>query len=209
MRGIARIRLPAGTRVAAPRSGLHLGADADARPVTLRLFRSTGTRVGAISTLVPVQLLALRAAGSGVLVRVITHRPGMWQPLLSHGADAGAIRPGAELPAPSGPSLIIDDRPANARRLADALPWRCRIEVRTPTTVADLRTTAQADMLLLGALMPELALAATATFGVSVAQISDVTSPASGSVTVLRRGGVDHVALDPSADETRLLQHCG
>jgi hypothetical protein len=208
-RGLAHIRLPPGATVAAPSSGVYLGTTATARPLTLRLFRSTGTRLTAVSTLATVQLLAMRAAGAGVLVRVITSRPLQWQPLLAHGADAGAVPPGSELPAATGPSLVIHDGPDEVGRTRECGPWTARIDVRSPANLGDPRALTRADALLLGAVAPQLALAATTGFSVTVAHLSQLTSPGAGTVTVVRRGAVDQVALDPTAEEMRLLQQAG
>jgi hypothetical protein len=207
-RGIATIALAPDTRVTAPRSGLHLGRGTSG-PVTLRLFRHSGTRVAAVSALVPVQLLAARAAQGGLQVRVLTARPRHWQPLLAGRADAAAVPPNSELPAPTGPSLVVDDRPEETRRLGDTVAWRCRIDIRTPASGADLRTLIGADLLLVGGLLPDLALAATSGMGVSVPHLSQLTAPAAGTVTVLRRGGIDQVSLDPTAEELQLLDQTG
>lgn len=203
-RGVATIHLAPDMRISAPRSGLHLGAGVSG-PVTLRLFRPTGTRVAAVSALVPVQLLVARAASGGIQVRVLTARPGAWQPLLARGTDAAALPPGSALPPPTGASLLVDDRPGDARRLGDTVAWRCRIDIRAPVSGGDLRTLLGADVLLVGSLPPDLALAATSGVGVSVPHLSQLTTPAAGTVTVLRRGGVDYVTLDPTADEAQLL----
>jgi hypothetical protein len=209
LRGLAHVRLPPGAKVAAPSSGVYLGTTATARPLILRLFRATGTRLTAVSTLVPVQLLAIRAAGAGVLVRVITSRPLQWQPLLVHGADARAVPPGSELPAATGASLVIDDRPDEVGRARECGPWSARIDLRSPANLGDPRALAHADALLLGAVAPQLALAATTAFSITVAHLSELTSPGAGTVTLVRRGAVDQVALDPTAEEVRLLQQAG
>ncbi len=114
-----------------------------------------------------------------------------------------------ELPPPSGPSLVVDDRPEIPRRLGETVAWRCRIDIRTPASSADLRTLVGADVVLVGGLLPDLALAATSGMGVSVPHLSQLTSPAPGTVSVLRRGGVDVVTLDPSAEEAQGLGAAG
>lgn len=207
-RGIATIDLAPGMRVAAPRSGLLLGTGVSG-PVVLRLFRPTGTRVAAVSALLPVQLLVLRAAAGGVQVRVRTARPRQWQPLLARGTDAAAVGVTSDLPAPAGPSLVVDDRPEETRRLGETVPWRCRIDIRSPASSGDLRTLIGADVLLVGELLPDLALAATSGMGVSAPNLAQLTSPVTGTVAVLRRGGLDHVTLDPSAEERQLLVEAG
>ena len=207
-RGLATIPIAPGMRVAAPRSGLQLGLGPNG-PVTLRLFRQTGTRVAAVSALPAVQLLAARAAAGGIQVRVVTARPRQWQPLLARGADAAAVPLTSELPPPSGPSLVIDDRPEIPRRLGETVAWRCRIDIRTPASSADLRTLVGADVVLVGALLPDLALAATSGMGVSVPHLSQLTSPPAGTVSVLRRGGIDVVTLDPSGEEAQALAQAG
>lgn len=199
-RGIATVRLPAGTRVAAPRSGLRLGATPSG-PVALRLFRPGGTRVAAISALDAVQLLTARAATGGLQVRVLTTRPAEWQPLLARGADAAAVPPGSELPQPTGASLLVDDTPDQPRRLGETRDWRCRIDIRAPASTADVRTLTGADVLLVGGLPPDLALAAVSGMGVSVPQLSQLSAPAVGTVAVLRRGAIEFVTLDPASGE--------
>ncbi len=210
MRGIAKVHLPAATTIAAPRSGVNLGVDDAGDPVTLRLFRPSGTRVTAISALAPVQLLVMRAAHAGVVVRVVTPRPRHWQRVLAHGSDAGAVAPSTVLPQISGPQLVVDDRLVDdprdqTRGPGDAFAWRCRIELRSQDSSADPRTRGRAELLLLGELRPELTLALATGFGVAPL----VRVPDAGSVTVLRRGGLAYVTLDPTPDEAPLLQSNG
>jgi hypothetical protein len=205
MRGIATVSLPPGLMAPAPRSGVQLGLT-QSGPCTVRLFRPSGTRIAAVATLAPFQLLVSRAAAAGVTVRVLTGRPGEWEPLLASGPDARTLPSGSDLPLTGVPTLVVDDRPEQARRLGEGGAWRCRIDVRTPATTADLRTLTAADVLLVGGLVPDLAVAATAGFGVSVPHLSQLTSPAQGTLTVLRRGGIDYVTLDPSSAERALLE---
>jgi hypothetical protein len=199
-RGLATISVAPGLRIAAPRSGVQLGVGPNG-PVALRLFRPTGTRVAAISALVAVQVLAARAVAAGVQVRVITARPREWQAWLAGGPDAAVVTAAGEVPPPSGPSLVVDDQPDQARRLGDPVAWRCRVDIRTPATGADLRTLTAADVLLAGALVPDVALAAASGMGVSVPQLARLTEPAPGTVAVLCRGGIEYVTLDPAPGE--------
>ncbi len=178
---------------AAPRRGRERPGDAAAVPADRHpRRRRVRARAGAAA-----RGCARRPAGS----RCASSPPGrgVWQPLLARGADAPPSRSGSALPPPTGPSLVVDDRPgrgAPARRRRS--PWRCRIDIRTPASGGDLRTLIGADVLLVGGLLPDLALAATSGMGVSVPHLSQLTAPAAGTVTVLRRGGVDYVTLDPT-----------
>lgn len=197
-RGLASIRLAPGLRIAAPRSGLRLGSGPDG-PVTLRLFRPAGTRLAAIAALDSVQVLVARAAAAGVLVRVLTARPPEWQPFLGGGADAAAVPPGTQPAQTAGPAVVVDDSGGAGHRLGDAGPWRCRIDLRAPRSAAELRAVTAADVLLVGALPADLALAAASGMGVGVPDLSRLTALSAGTVAVLVRGAIEYVSLDGGA----------
>ncbi|MEP7020112.1 MAG: hypothetical protein ABI808_05640 [Pseudonocardiales bacterium] len=120
-RGAVRVHFAPGASVAAPPSGVRLGVGRSG-PVLIRLFRSGGTRIVLAAGVLPAQLIAIRTAASGAGVHVISVRPQLWQPLLRHGADAHILGPGAPLPPQSGPTLVIDDRPAEVRGAAEVPP---------------------------------------------------------------------------------------
>ena len=136
-----------------------------------------------------MRLLVLRAAGSGVATRVLTPRPAFWQPVL-RGPNAQTLPAGTALGASTGPALVVDDRPDEVRRLGDTVAWRCRIDVRAAGAPADMRALAQADLLLLGQVQPDLALAATSSLAVSLPSLAQLTGLPRGTVAVLRRRGV-------------------
>lgn len=208
--------------VPAPPTGVAIGRGT-AGPVHLRLFRLSGTRVvlGAGGDgLRAAQLLALRAATSGIPVEVVTGRPQMWQPLIGHGPGSRIRRPDEPARPSAGPMLLVDDRPGDAaaqRTLGDVRAWQCRLEIRGPAaenadgdssgaTAADtLGSVARADVVVLGAVPPQVAARAVAAFGVSpeVGEVLPRLEP--GTCALLRRGRVDYVALEAGAAEQALL----
>ncbi|PZS25281.1 MAG: hypothetical protein DLM58_22780 [Pseudonocardiales bacterium] len=204
-RGAVRVHFAPGASVAAPPSGVRLGVGRGG-PVLIRLFRSGGTRIVLAAGVLPAQLIAIRTAASGAGVHVISVRPQLWQPLLRHGADAHILGPGAPLPPQSGPTLVIDDRPAEVRGAAEVPPWQCRLDVRTHWTPSELGTFAHADVVVLGTVAGALAAQVAAGFDVPRAATSAMAALAPGSFALLRRGRLEYVSLDPTPAEAGVLE---
>ncbi len=172
----------------------------------LRLFRSGGTRIVLAAGVLPAQLIAVRTAASGAAVHVISVRPQLWEPLLRHGPDAHIFGPGAALPAPSGPTLLIDDRPAEVRGAADVPPWQCRLDVRTHWTPSELATFAHSDVVVLGTMAGALAARVASVFDVPLEATGPMATLAPGSFALLRRGRLEYVSLDPAPAERQVLE---
>jgi hypothetical protein len=204
-RGAVRIRLSADAAVAAPPSGVHLGVGPGGA-VSLRLFRSSGTRIGLAAPVAPAQLLAIRTATAGAAVQVVTARPQLWGPLLRHGSETHIVRPGQALPPTGAPTLIIDDRPDEARSTAEVRPWHCRLDVRTRWTPADLPALAHADVAVFGPVPPALTDAVAAAFSVSAADSAPLATLSAGVFALLRRGRLEYLSLDPTPAETQVLE---
>jgi hypothetical protein len=204
-RGSVRVRFAPGAAVAAPPSGVRLGVGRSG-PVLLRLFRSGGTRIVLAAAVLPAQLIAIRTAASGAAVHVVSVRPQLWHPLLQHGADAHIFGPGAPLPPQSGPTLLIDDRPAEVRGAAEVPPWQCRLDVRTHWTPSELATFAHADVVVLGTTAGPLAAEVASVFGLPMQATAPMATLAPGSFALLRRGRLEYVSLDPTPAEVQVLE---
>jgi hypothetical protein len=203
-RGIVRIDFAAQAEVTAPPSGVQIGIG-QAGPLTLRLFRLAGTRAVLAARVVPAQLLAIRVAAGGTAVQVVTSRPQLWEPLLRR--DAGHVVGPAEVRQPlGGPTLVIDDRPPEARGPAEIRPWQCRLEIRTQWTPAMLGSFAHADLTIFGAIPAEYSAGVAKAFGVPVAAAEVLARLDAGSFAVARRGRIEYVSLNPTAAEGQLLE---
>ena len=207
MFGSMEIAVGQGDAAPAQPAGLRIGSDGE-RPTFLRLFRPRGTRVAVLASAMPAQLLAMRAASAGAMVRVQSPRPQAWGPVLQHGANVSVAPPGAGLPPPgtlSAPVLIVDDRPTEASGLGNAAPWQCRLDIRAVMSASDLGRLGSADVLIVGQL-------GAATAGV-LARIMALPESVSGSLTILgpgsvalvAKGTIHYVVLDPSPAEGQLL----
>jgi hypothetical protein len=204
-RGIVGVRLPEGTVVAAPRSGVVLGAG-ETGPLALRLFRLSGTRVIAASAGPAVQLLVVRAAAAGTPVHVVTGRPAAWTPLLTADRSAYVVVTAPEMLVPTGgPSLLVDDRPVSGRSPIELRPWQCRVDVRTDWTAADLSTFGYTDLTVFGTLPPELTASVVSAFALPAALGERLAYLEPGVNALVRRGRLELVALDPSPAERQLL----
>lgn len=202
-RGVVPVRFDDGAVVAAPQSGLELGVGLRG-PLSLRLFRLGGTRAVLAGRVLPAQLLAVRAAAGGTPVQAVTSRPQLWTPLLPR--DAGHIvAPGESRGPLGGPSLVIDDRPAEARGQSEMRPWQCRLEVRSQWTPAMLPTFAHADLAIFGAVPAEFVAVVARAFGISPDAALPLARLDAGSFGVLRRGRVEYVSLNPTGAEARIL----
>lgn len=205
-RGVVHLPLSLGVASSAPRSGAHLGIG-QAGPVALRLFRPGPTRLAIVGAVEAAQLLAIRAASIGASILVMSRRESIWGPAIAHGADSRVTPPSA------GPALfaeahtvLVDDRPEEARGTGEAAAWQCRMDIRSPRTALDLGSLGHADAVLLGRLDADLAAAVPAIFGVAPAHPAHLTSLADGVIAVLRRGALDYVTLDPTPAEAGLLR---
>ena len=203
-RGIVDVRFAPDAAVSAPASGVQLGIG-EGGPVTLRLFRLSGTPVVFASALAPAQLIAIRVAAAGTPVHVLTGRPQFWQPLLPAAGGLHAISPSEQPQPPGGPSLLIEDRPAQLRTPAEAYPWQCRLDVRTEWSPADLPSFAYTDVAAFGGIPVHYAQALAAAFRVPEPQAARLTRLEPGTVGVFRRGQMALVALNATDAELSLL----
>ncbi len=203
--GTAGVRFGEAATIAAPRSGVQLGVG-EGGPVSLRLFRLTGTRIATVSALLPAQLIALRVAAAGTPVQVVTSRPQFWEPLLPRELGAQIVPAVEHLQPPGGPSLLVDDRPAQARGSAELHPWQCRLDVRTDWTRHELPSFAYTDLAIFGAVAPELTGAVASAFGLPPYLTDRVADLDTGTAALMRRGRLEVVALDPTPAERQLLE---
>jgi hypothetical protein len=190
-------------------SGVRLGTrNRSAAPVDLRLFRPQGTRIAVLAGAVPVQLLALRAATVGAVIRVQSPRPQAWGPVIRHGADVSIAPAGAGLPppgTPDAPVLIVDDRPAEAGSLGEAGPWQCRLDLRTLATTSDLGALGRAELMVFGPVRSGVAAALASMTGLPLSHLGRLGSLGPGTVALVWPGGIHYVDLDPSDAEQRVL----
>ncbi|SHG69736.1 hypothetical protein SAMN05443575_2573 [Jatrophihabitans endophyticus] len=202
--GIVGLELAPGAQVDAPASGVRLGGG-QTGPLSLRLFRSAGTRVALAARVLPVQLLVVRTTAAGTPVQVVTSRPPLWEPLLRGAAHGRVVPDPGGLQATGGPSLLVDDRPAVGRTAVEIRPWQCRIDVRTQWTPAELPGFGRYDIAVFGAVPPEIAVLVSRAFALPRGAADPLSRLDAGSFAVLRHGHVDYVSLDPTAAEGQLL----
>lgn len=209
---MVHLRLPRGATVAAPLSGLQLGTGRSGS-MALRLFRTAGTRVVLAARPAPAQLLAVRAAAAGIPVQVVTSRSQLWEPLLRDPGQQGRSALGPHVvattemrQAPGGPSLLIDDRPAEPRGPGEPRAWQCRLEVRTQWTPAELGSYAYTDIVIFGAIPAEYTRNVAAVFGIGARAAEPLARLDARSFGIVRRGRVEYVSLDPSPAEGQLLE---
>lgn len=203
-RGVVGLRLGDAAAVAAPASGVHVVAG-ERGPITLRLFRLSGTRLTVVWA-PAAQLIAVRVAAAGTPVQVVTSRPALWEPLLPRHL-AGQVVPSAELlTPPGGPSLVIDDRPAHARGAAELHPWQCRVDVRTDWMPSDLPSFAYADLAILTDVPPDATATVASAFAIPGPTAERLAQLPPGRLALLRRGRVEFGTLNPTPAEAQLLE---
>lgn len=204
MRGLIGLDLDAEATVPAPQSGVVLGPGRGG-PVTLRLFRRSGTRVVLAARPAPAQLLVVRAAAAGTPVQVVTSRPQLWQPLLTRDTGHLVAAEEARAVASGGPTMVVDDRPVEARTPAEIRPWQCRIDVRAQWTPSVLGSFAHADLTIFGAIPVEFAPVVARAYGLPVETTQVLGRLDAGSFGLLRRGRLEVVSLNPTAAEGQAL----
>ena len=187
-----------------PLPGCSSGVGQDG-PLSLRLFRLAGTRAVLAGRVLPAQLLAVRAAAGGTPVQVMTPRPQLWVPLLPR--NAGHVVGASEARAPvGGPTLVIDDRPIEARGPAEMRPWQCRLDVRTQWAPNMLASFAHADVAIFGAVPAEYVGTVARAFAISPDAALPLARLDAGSFGVLQRGRVEYVSLNPTGAEGSILE---
>ena len=197
----------AGDTAPAQPSGLRIGTRRGT-PVDLRLFRPQGTRVAVLAGAIPVQLLTLRAATVGAVIRVQSPRPQAWGAVIRHGVDVSIAPPGAGFPppgTPDAPVLIVDDRPAEAGGLGDVGSWQCRLDLRSVATLSDLSSFGRADLMLFGQVSSSVATALARTMGLNMSLVGQLAAIGPGTVALVWPGGIHYVELDPSEAERQIL----
>lgn len=203
-RGMIGIQFEASAEIAAPKSGVLLGTGTDGA-ISLRLFRAAGTRIVLAARVLPAQLIALRAAAAGSSVQVVTSRPQLWEPILGSAPRSHVVPDVQRLAPGSGPRLLIDDRPAQARGPLDLAPWQCRIDIRTQWTPLELTGFAHSDLAVFGAVPPNAARPIASTFALPRGATDRLDRLDAGSFGVVRRGRIEYVSLNPTAAEAQVL----
>jgi hypothetical protein len=204
-RGIVGLELGEGAEVGAPRSGVQLGTGASG-PVVLRLFRVAGTRVVVTSRLLPAQLIVIRVAAAGTPVQVVSSRPQLWEPLLRHDPRAHVVSATEVRQAPGGPTLVVDDRPAEVRSPGEVGPWQCRLDVRAQWAPSEVGSFAYTDLAVFGPVGAELTGRIASAFGLPAPSTQGLAGLDGGTFGVLRRGRIEYVTLDPTQAEQHALE---
>ncbi|MFE6779312.1 hypothetical protein [Streptomyces sp. NPDC057702] len=171
--------------------GVVVGADQRQRPVTLGLSRPAPYDIVLVGGLWSAQVLALRAAGTGVRVAVETGRAQSWASLVQAAGgghpcmathEVGRVAP--QGPSVRGPVLVVRDcgmRPPRGR--VAAAPWQSVLTLLPYVSPVAPRLLEQADL-------------------VGVQRVSPDEATAVGRVLALPRADVD--ALSSLPDEVTL-----
>lgn len=203
-RGIAGIELAPDAAAAPPASGVYLG-NGHGGPVRLRLFRLPGTSAVSVSALACSQLIAVRAAAAGTPVQVLTGRPDTWQGL-TFDSQVLRIYAATDLPPPpDGPSLLVDDRPPQARRAVATAPWQCRLDVRTEWSRQEIASFAHANLTVFGILPADLTAVVASAYRIPQHAAAGLAHLEPGVVGLARRGLLELVRLDPTQAESGAL----
>lgn len=196
--------------VPAPTTGVHLGRNKSG-PMTMRLFRPRGTRIVVFSGLHTAQLITLRAAVTGAVVRVMSAREAAWLPVLHQGSDARLLPPDGQQFAP-GPRVLTDDRPDDGRPFGEADDWQCLIDVRTlgsddPRLVDESRISGfgAADVAFFSVLNTSLATLVGGVFDLGEAAASLTVVPPH-AVAIVTRGHVQLVRMEATNEERAVLR---
>lgn len=207
-RTVPGLRLAPGASVAAPVSGVRFGIG-QAGPLTLRLFRLSGTRVVVTSQLLPAQLLVLRAAAGGTPVQVVTTRPPMWEPLLAHDRAAHVIT-GQEVRRPAGGAgLLVDDRPVEGRGAVEVGPWQCRIDVRAQWRPTEIGSFVHTDIAVFGRLPEDPAARIASAFGLPKRATAGLARLDDRSFGIVRRGRIEYATVDLTRAEEQVIGSAG
>ncbi len=207
-RGVPGVEVAPGAAVAAPVSGVRFG-QGRAGPLTLRLFRLSGTRVLVTSQLLPAQLLVLRTASAGTPVQVVTGRPRVWEPLLVHDPGTHLVT-GTEVRRPAGGAgLLVDDRPVEGRGAAEVGPWQCRIDVRARWAPTELGAFVHTDVAVFGRVAADYTPRIALAFGLPRRATADLARLDDRSFGVLRRGRIEYVTIDLTQAEHQVIARTG
>lgn len=203
-RGVPVIEVTPRSAVAAPVSGVRFGVS-ESGPLTLRLFRLSGTRVVITSQLLPAQLVVLRAAAAGTPVQIVTTRPHLWQPMLAHDPGSHLITDREIRQQPGGESLLVDDRPVEVRGVADVGAWQCRIDVRARWTPTEIGSFVHTDLAVFGTVSAEVTPRIAAAFGLPGQATAGLARLDDRSFGILRRGRIEYASVDPTQAEAQVI----
>ncbi|MFI5955631.1 hypothetical protein [Cryptosporangium sp. NPDC051539] len=141
--------------------GTVLGIDPHGKPLAVRLFRPTQTRVVLVGSPRCAQLIAFRSLASGARVTIGTARPQVWAPITA-AAPPGtvAIRPVDAEPAEqpgtrTRPLLYLDDAPPYG--VPPELPsgrWTTVLTIREALTHREAELLERADLVAAQPLVP-------------------------------------------------------
>jgi hypothetical protein len=192
--------------------GIVLGPDETGRIRVVQLFGERGTRLAIVGRSLGV-LVVLRAVCVGVRVTVDAAAPAPWQRLVEAEGRwlAERVRLSAAMtePAATGtfvePVLVVDDTGASSSD-ATAGPWGCVLSVSERVAAETLLAARSADLLLMGRLSPDQAVAACpmlrlpSTAGHTLSGLTDT------QIAVVADGSLSVVNLDPDEWERFLVR---
>lgn len=206
--GVPAVEITPAVTVAAPVSGVRFGTG-EHGPLTLRLFRLSGTRVVITSQLLPAQLIVLRTAAAGTPVQVVTGRPQMWQPLVAHDPATHLITGSEARQQQGGASLLVDDRPVEGRGAVEVGPWQCRVDVRAHWTPTEIGSFVHTDLAVFGAVAADYTPRIAAAFGLPKEATAGLARLDDRSFGIVRRGRIEYVSVDLTQPEYDVIERAG
>lgn len=208
---------PATPDVSTGPSGLLLGEAPSARageggPVTIRLFRSTPTRVVVAVPEYVTWLLAYRAVAQGAHLSIVSDSPSRWQPLVQAVEASGGtadLLDGQTRPPSAGrpyrPSLVIDDSDHFDGMGSQLGAWQAVLVVQSVTTSAAVFALRTCDLALMAPWDQRVAEQSRRAYALTPAQVRSCNNLAENEVVIARPRRVMRVAIPPTATEYQVL----
>lgn len=195
-------------------AGVMVGTNRHGGPMTIRLFRSSATRILLVGGVAAAQLITLRAMALGARVVVRTSRPHAWEPFVRGvtvpGDIVAIIPPGHPVGGPPGtplrPLLVVLDAGSMPTDPSSVLVsgWQTTLVVRDTLTPADGDVLAQANLAVLQPLRPGEAVLAGSILGLGESA-QWLTRIRPDMVAVINRRALRWARLVPTPIETQLV----
>lgn len=192
-------------------SGLLIGHGLTG-PITIRLFRSTPTRLMVAVPDYATWLLAFRCISLGAHLSIVAGERRRWQGLvntvLACGGTAEFVEPNGPRPGlgrPYRPSLIIDDASQFDGAQVPLGPWQAVMVVEDAGSSGAIHTMRSCDMSLVSPCDSRVAENLRRAYALNQRQLKQANNLESNEVALVMPRRVARVAVPPTPTEYRLL----
>lgn len=181
-------------------------------PVSIRLFRATGSKLVVAVPEYITWLLAFRSISLGAHLSIISSDPRRWEQLVgavrSSGGTADLLGPYDRPPSagrPYRPSLVVDAADYFDGIVQGVGPWQATLVVQSVATAAAVFALRSCDLALVAPWDQRVAEQCRRAYALNPAQVKACGNLAQNEIVVARPRRVVRVAVPPTPTEYQLL----